>query len=76
MLWILAYLMVGLLYTTIRLYPSIRKTALEKVDDVVWVIATIIISIVVIFLLTPFWYALFGFDVAKFFYKRGSEIDV
>ncbi|PDM38677.1 hypothetical protein CMV37_00465 [Bacillus cereus] len=70
MLWISAYLIVGLLYATIRLYPAIRTTIMEKVDDVVWMIVTIIISIIIIFLLTPFWYGLFAFDVAKFFYER------
>ncbi|MEM5607730.1 hypothetical protein AAHH76_12280 [Bacillus toyonensis] len=72
-MWILAYLIVGLLYTTIRLYPSIRDVAQKNVDDAVWLIATIVITITVIFLLSPFWYVLFGFDVAKFFYKwRGK----
>ncbi|PED84308.1 hypothetical protein CON65_02415 [Bacillus pseudomycoides] len=73
MLWLLAYLIVGLLYTTIRLYPSICKVAQKNMDDAVWLIATIVISIAAIFFLIPFWIILLAFDVAKFFYKwRGK----
>ncbi|MDT3496110.1 hypothetical protein NLU03_17280 [Bacillus toyonensis] len=57
MVWLLAYLIVVLLFTTIRLYPSICEIAYKNVDDTV-------------ILLSPFWYVLFGFDVAKFFYER------
>ncbi|NSL65373.1 hypothetical protein [Bacillus toyonensis] len=74
MLWLLAYLIVGLLYTTIKLYPSICGVAQKNIDDAVWLIATIIISIVVIFFLIPFWRILLAFDVAKFFYKLRDKL--
>jgi hypothetical protein len=73
MIGVFNYLIVGLLYTTIRLYPSICEVAQKNENDAVWLIATIVISIAVIFLLSPFWYALFGFDVAKFFYERKAS---
>ncbi|PEQ03703.1 hypothetical protein [Bacillus toyonensis] len=73
MIGVFTYLIVGLLYTTIKLYPSIREVAQKNIDDAVCLIATIIISIVVIFFLIPFWIILLAFDVAKFFYKwRGN----
>lgn len=69
MLWLLVYLVIGLFYTTMSMHPVIRKVAQKNIDDAVWLIATIVISIAVIFLLTPFWFGLLGFDIAKFFYK-------
>ncbi|EOO19732.1 MULTISPECIES: hypothetical protein [Bacillus cereus group] len=73
MIGVFTYLIVGLLYTTLRLYPSICKVAYKNVDDVVWLIATIVISIVVIFFLIPFWIILLALDIAKLFYKwRGK----
>ncbi|HFK1441816.1 hypothetical protein [Bacillus cereus] len=74
MLWLLAYLIVGLLYTTIRLYPSICEVAYKNVDDAVWLIATIVISIVAIFFLIPFWIILLALDIAKLFYKQRGKL--
>ncbi|EOO57083.1 hypothetical protein IKE_06438 [Bacillus cereus VD196] len=73
-MWLLAYLIVGLLYTTIRLYPSICEVAYKNVDDAVWLIVTIVISIAVIFILTPFWITLLALDIAKLFYKRRGKL--
>ncbi|PGB05371.1 hypothetical protein COL96_28395 [Bacillus toyonensis] len=73
MIGVFTYLIVGLLYTTIRLYPSIREVAYKNVDDAVWLIATIVISIVVILFLIPFWMILFALDIAKLFYKRRGK---
>ncbi|WP_426940548.1 hypothetical protein ACQCPO_13390 [Bacillus mycoides] len=73
MIGVFIYLIVGMLYTTLRLYPSICEVAQKNIDDAVWLITTIIISIAVIFFLIPFWIILLAFDVAKFFYKcRGK----
>lgn len=74
MIGVFTYLIVGLLYTTIRLYPSICEVAQKHVNDVVWLMATIVISFAFIFLLTPFWIILFAFDIAKLFYKRRGKL--
>ncbi|KAA0746001.1 hypothetical protein DN389_10550 [Bacillus sp. AY3-1] len=73
MIGVFTYFIVGLLYTTLRLYPSICDVAQNNIDDAVWLIATILISIAVIFFLIPFWIILLALDIAKMFYKwRGK----
>ncbi|EOO30884.1 hypothetical protein IIU_04824 [Bacillus cereus VD133] len=73
MIGVFTYLIVGLLYTTFKLYPATCEVAQKNIDDAVWLIATIIISIAAIFFLIPFWIIMLAFDVAKFFYKwRGK----
>lgn len=74
MIGVFTYLIVGLLYTTIRLYPSICEVAYKNVDDAVWLIATFVISIAVILFLILFWIILFALDIAKLFYKRGGKL--
>ncbi|EEK59179.1 hypothetical protein [Bacillus toyonensis] len=43
-------------------------------DDAVWLIATIVISIAVIFFLIPFWIILLALDIAKLFYKQRGKL--
>lgn len=73
MIGVFTYLIVGLLYTTLRLYPSICDVAQKNVGDAVWLIATVVISIAFIFFLIPFWIILLALDIARLFYKwRGK----
>ncbi|PEQ59627.1 hypothetical protein CN470_21435 [Bacillus cereus] len=74
MIGVFTYFIVSLLYTTIRLYPSICDVGQRNVNDVVWLIATIVISFVFIFLLTPFWIILLTLNIAKLFYKRRDKL--
>ncbi|WP_017154133.1 hypothetical protein [Bacillus bingmayongensis] len=73
MLWLLAYLIVGMLYVSITTYPIVRKVAQQYKNDDVYLIATFIISIAFIICLIPFWIIILTFDIAKLFYKwRGK----
>ncbi|PES17531.1 hypothetical protein CN501_08300 [Bacillus cereus] len=73
MIGIFTYLIVGLLYTTLSLYQSICEVVQKNMYGTVRLIATIVISIAVIFFLISFWILLLAFDIAKLFYKwRGK----
>ncbi|MED1023352.1 hypothetical protein [Bacillus mycoides] len=69
MMWILTYLIIGLLYSSITMYPVARDVAHRKKHDNVYLVSTFIISIVLIIVFSPLWIILAGFDVAKMFYK-------
>lgn len=75
MLWLLTYFIVGMIYVSIAIYPNARKTAQQKKDDDEHLIATFIISLVLIACLTPFWIVLMAFGIAKLFHKRMNTND-
>ncbi|WP_353053518.1 hypothetical protein [Bacillus thuringiensis] len=69
MLMIVAYLIIGLLYSSFTMYPVARDVGQQKKHDGVYIVSTFIISIVFAICLAPFWIILVGFDLAKLFYK-------
>ncbi|EMY5507925.1 hypothetical protein V8T57_004443 [Bacillus wiedmannii] len=69
MLWLLVYLIVGMLYVSITTYPIMRKVAQQYKDKDAYIIATFFVSLVFIICLTPFWMIILTLDIAKLFYK-------
>ncbi|MGH0434770.1 hypothetical protein ACQVOM_10945 [Bacillus basilensis] len=69
MMMILAYLIIGLLYSSITMYPVARDVGQRKKHDGLYIVSTFIISIAFAICLGPFWIILVGFNVAKLFYK-------
>ncbi|HFK1403004.1 TPA: hypothetical protein ACGXK1_005058 [Bacillus cereus] len=65
---ILAYLIIGLLYSSIIMYPVARDVGQRKKHDGVYIVSTFIISIVFAICLAPFWIILLGFNIAKRYY--------
>ncbi|MFD0768859.1 hypothetical protein ACFQZ1_08025 [Bacillus sp. CGMCC 1.60114] len=48
MLWIFSYLIVGMIYVSITMYPNARKVAQQNKDDDEHLIATFMMSLVII----------------------------
>ncbi|HHI3604937.1 TPA: hypothetical protein QCU10_001456 [Bacillus anthracis] len=69
MMMILGYLIIGLLYSSITMYPVARDVGQRKKHDGVYIVSTFIISIAFAICLAPFWIILLGFNIAKWFYK-------
>lgn len=74
MLWLIVYLIVGIFYISVKMYPVARDVALRMKHDDAYVITTFIISIGFTICFSPFWIILFGFDVAKWLYKKRGKL--
>lgn len=65
MIMILAYLIIGLLYNSITMYPVARDVGQRKKHDGVYIVSTFIISIIFAICLAPFWIILLGFKYSE-----------
>lgn len=66
MTWVLWYLAIGMVYSTISAYPIFRKYAIQNQSNIV---NTFLATILVICTVTPFWIFFLIFGVCSLFYK-------
>ncbi|HFJ9286767.1 TPA: hypothetical protein ACGW44_004704 [Bacillus toyonensis] len=70
MLWILAYLVVGMVYVSLGMQSSLRKVLKEEEGDTEQEAITIVVMFLVICIFTPVWPALVTMRIAGKFYKK------
>ena len=70
MLWILAHLVVGMVYISLGMQSSLRKVLKEEEGDAKQEAITIVVMFLVICIFTPVWPALVTMRIAGIFYKK------
>lgn len=74
MLWLLAYLIVGMIYVSFGMQPALRKMLKEEKGDNKQEAITIVVMLLVVVIFTPVWPALVTMRIAGVFYKK-KEIE-
>ncbi|MDF9632582.1 hypothetical protein [Bacillus cereus] len=74
MLWLLAYLIVGMIYVSFGMQPALRKMLKEEEGDNKQEAITIVVMLLVVVIFTPVWPALVTTRIAGLFYKK-KEIE-
>ncbi|MGH0487456.1 hypothetical protein ACQVPJ_24090 [Bacillus mycoides] len=72
MLWLLAYLVVGMAYISFGMQPALRKMLKEE-GDTKQVAITIVVMFLVICIFTPVWPALVTMKIAGKFHKKKDK---
>ncbi|PEC00403.1 hypothetical protein [Bacillus cereus] len=67
MLWLLAYLIVGMVYSTFDVHSAVRKE-IEKDKENVNI--TIVSALITICIFTVIWPVLLTFNIANWFHKK------
>ncbi|AIE31570.1 hypothetical protein P9W99_18110 [Bacillus cereus] len=70
MLWLLGYLIVGMIYVSFGMQPALRKMLKEEEGDTKQEAITIVVMLLVIGIFTPVWPALVTMKIAGVFYKN------
>ncbi|TBL12852.1 hypothetical protein EYB35_11905 [Bacillus paranthracis] len=73
MLWLLAYLIVGMIYISFGMQSSLRKMLKEDEGDTKQEAITIIVMLFLICIFTPVWPALVTMKIAGKFHKKEIE---
>ncbi|PGY90219.1 hypothetical protein [Bacillus thuringiensis] len=74
MLWLLGYLIVGMVYASVQMRPTLHKILKEEEGDEKGEAITIAVALIIICLFTPLWPVLLTFRVIKLCSKgRGTS---
>ncbi|MBW3490796.1 hypothetical protein [Bacillus sp. FDAARGOS_1420] len=71
MLWLLAYLIVGMVYVSVHMRPILHKTLKEEEGDEEG--EAIAVTLIIICLFTPLWPVFLTFRVIKLFSKKTGK---
>lgn len=71
MLWILGYLIIGMVYVSVQMRPILQKVLKEEEGDEKGEANTIAVALILICLFTPLWPAFLTFRVIKLCSKDG-----
>lgn len=74
MLWLLAYLIIGMVYVSFGMHANVRRLLKEDKGDPNKEMITIIVTLVFICIFTPIWPALVTMNIAGKFHKK-KEIE-
>ncbi|PEN96604.1 hypothetical protein CN553_14395 [Bacillus cereus] len=72
MLWVLGYLIIGMVYASIQMRPTLHKMLKEEEGDEKGEANTIAVALILICLFTPLWPAFLTFRVIKLCSKDGG----
>ncbi|AMR04587.1 hypothetical protein [Bacillus thuringiensis] len=67
MLWLLAYLIVGMVYATFDVHSAVRKEIEKDKENVN---TTVVSALITICIFTVIWPVLLTFNIANWFYKK------
>ena len=70
MLWLLAYLIVGMIYVSFVMHTTARKLLIDNKGDPNKEMITIVVTLVFICIFTPIWPALVTMNIAGKFHKK------
>ncbi|EJR56723.1 hypothetical protein IIO_05253 [Bacillus cereus VD115] len=70
MLWLLAYLIVGMIYVSFGMHSTVRKMLKDNEGDSNQEMIAIVVMLFLICIFTPVWPALVTMKIAGMFYKR------
>ncbi|MGH1093099.1 hypothetical protein ACQVUB_26760 [Bacillus mycoides] len=73
MLWLLAYLIVGMMYVSFGMQPALRKMLKEEEGDTKQEAITIVVMLLVICIFTPVWPALVTMKITGKFHKKKDK---
>ncbi|MED1406664.1 MULTISPECIES: hypothetical protein [Bacillus cereus group] len=73
MLWLLAYLIVGMMYVSFGMHTNVRKMLKDYEDDTKQEAITIVVMLLVICIFTPVWPALVTMKIAGKFHKKKDK---
>ena len=71
MLWLLAYIIIGMVYASVQMLPILQKVLKEEEGDEKGEAITIAVALIIICLFTPLWPMLLTFRLIKLC-SRGS----
>ncbi|MED3542039.1 hypothetical protein ABEX53_07715 [Bacillus toyonensis] len=70
MLWLLTYLIIGMVYVSFGMHVNVRRLLKEDKGDPNKEMITIVVTLVLICIFTPVWPALVTMRIAGIFYKK------
>ncbi|MGE0976232.1 hypothetical protein [Bacillus cereus] len=71
MLWLLAYLIVGMVYATVDVHSNLRKEVEKDKENAN---ITVVAGLITICILTVIWPVLLTFNIATWFHKKKESV--